>query len=84
VKVVEVWWTDTTNVAGGWHDADELQDFAINQKWECHNIGWLVYEDKDCVVLAGRQTTDGKHTGMVERIPKKMITKQLGISLEEK
>lgn len=76
MKLIEVFWTDTTNVAGGWHDEDELKDFATNMKWECSNVGWLVHEDDDCVVLAGRLTVDGKHTGLVERIPKQMITKR--------
>lgn len=75
-KLVRIWWTDTTNVAGGWYDPDELKDFATNQIWRCSNIGWLIYEDDDCVVLAGRLTNDLSQVGLVERIPRKMIERQ--------
>lgn len=74
--LTQVWWTDTTNVAGGWHDEDELKEFATNEVWRCSNVGWLVHEDANCVVLAGRRTNDGKYTGLIERIPKKMIEKR--------
>lgn len=71
---MEVTWTDCTNVAGGWHDADELAAFATNGAWECANAGWLVYEDDLCYVLAGRLTTDGQQAGLIERIPRSAVT----------
>jgi hypothetical protein len=76
MKLERVWWTDTTNVAGGWHDHDELQYFATNQKWACNNTGWVVYEDDYCVVLSGRMTNDHTQFGLVERIPKRMIERR--------
>jgi hypothetical protein len=72
--LLQVSWTDTTNVAGGWHDDDELATFAADEVWECTNTGWLVYEDDKCLVLAGRMTDDGDHVGLLERIPKTAIT----------
>ena len=42
--------------------------------WKSSNTGWLVYEDEQCIVLAARMTDDGKHAGLVERIPKAAIT----------
>jgi len=74
--LMQVWWTDATNVAGTWHDADELADFATNGAWECSNTGWLVHEDDSCYVLAGRMTDDGKHCGLIERIPKTAVTRE--------
>lgn len=73
-KLVQVWWTDTTNVAGGWHDEDDLAEFARSGAWRCSNTGWLVHEDEYCYVLAGRMTDDGKNVGLVERIPKVAVT----------
>ena len=67
---------DATNRAGGWHDAGDLDDFAVNGAWEASNTGWLVYEDEYCYVLAGRMTNDGKHVGLVERIPKTAVTRK--------
>lgn len=73
MKLERIWWTDVTNVAGGWHDDDELKEFATSKRYECNNTGWNVHEDDDCVVLAGRMTNDGNHVGLVERIPKRII-----------
>ncbi len=73
-ELIQVWWTDTTNVAGGWHDEEDLAAFATNGAWKSSNTGWLVHEDETCVVLAGRMTDDGKNVGLVERIPKAAIT----------
>lgn len=72
--LVQVWWTDVTNVAGGWHAPAELAGFATDGAWECSNTGWLVHEDDKCVVLAGRMTDDGSQVGLIERIPKSAIT----------
>jgi len=72
--LIQVWWVDATNVAGGWHDEEDLGGFATNGAWKSSNTGWLVYEDELCIVLAGRMTDDGKNVGLVERIPKAAIT----------
>jgi hypothetical protein len=73
--LMSVSWTDATNVAGGWHDADDLAEFATNGAWEASNTGWLVWEDEHCYVLAGRMTDDGKNVGLIERIPKRAVTR---------
>ena len=75
-SLLQLSWTDCTNVAGGWHDADDLEHFAVNGAWETTNIGWLVYEDDKCYVLAGRMTDDGKNVGLIERIPKTAVLKK--------
>lgn len=73
--LVQISWTDCTNVAGGWHDTDDLREFAQDGAWKCSNTGWLVYEDSQCYVLAGRMTDDGEQVGLIERIPKAAVTK---------
>lgn len=73
--LLRLWWTDATNVAGGWHDEDDLASFASNGAWETSNTGWLVHEDTLCYVLAGRMTDDGQHVGLIERIPKAAVTR---------
>ena len=78
--LLQLSWTDCTNVAGGWHDDSDLEHFATNGAWEASNTGWLVYEDEKCYVLAGRMTDDGKHVGLVERIPKAAVTAKTVLS----
>jgi hypothetical protein len=78
--LIQVWWTDATNVAGGWHDDGDLAHFATNGAWEASNTGWLVHEDDLCYVLAGRMTEDGRNVGLVERIPKAAVTRKVILS----
>lgn len=73
-RLVQLSWVDATNVAGGWHDSSELDEWAANGAWEASNTGWVVYEDDGCYVLAGRMTDDGQHVGLLERIPKRAVT----------
>lgn len=74
--LLRLWWTDVTNVAGGWHDAEALDEFATNGAWAASNTGWLVYEDEHCYVLAGRMTDDGDNVGLIERVPKAAVTRK--------
>lgn len=68
-----VTWEDTTNIAA-WQDAEEIAEFARDGGWRCQNIGWIVYEDDDCVVVAARRAFDKQaHHGLAERIPKRAI-----------
>ena len=64
-------WVDATNVAT-WLDADELNEWAKDGGWICQNVGWVSYEDDDCVVLSARRSNSG-HWGLSERIPKQAI-----------
>jgi hypothetical protein len=80
--LMQVWWTDATNVAGGWHDAADLEHFATDGAWEASNTGWLVHEDDLCYVLAGRMTDDGRNVGLIERIPKAAVTRKLVFASE--
>jgi hypothetical protein len=73
-RLARVSWVDATNVAGGWHDADDLAEWAANGAWEASNTGWIVHEDDSCYVLAGRMTDDGQNVGLLERVPKRAVT----------
>jgi hypothetical protein len=71
--IVEVVWEDTTNVAE-WQSHEEMIAWATESGWIAHNIGYLVYEDRDCVVVAARVVHDEeRHVGLAERIPRQAI-----------
>lgn len=74
-KVVR--WEDTTNIAE-WSTPEEVAAFAADGSWICENVGWVVHEDDDCVVVAARRTLDGRHFGLFERIPKRAIIEEGG------
>lgn len=73
LPLVVVEWEDTTNV-GNWLNQDELAEFVTDGSWRCVNVGYLVHEDDDCVVLSARLADDSdRHVGLTERIPKRAI-----------
>lgn len=72
IEVIE--WTDATNIAT-WTDLDELAEWAKEGGFVCRNIGYVTYEDDDCVVLSARIALDAEPAqhGLFERLPKGMI-----------
>lgn len=74
-SLVVVEWIDTTNIAT-WEKLDEIAEWAKDGGFVCRNVGYLVYEDNDCVVLAARIAleADPQQVGLFERVPKGVIT----------
>ena len=70
-------WVDTMNVAT-WQPLAEVEGWATGGGFACRNVGYLVFEDDACVVLAGRFNLDGavSQVGLAERIPKGMIQRR--------
>jgi hypothetical protein len=68
-------WVDATNVAE-WVPLDEVSDWASCGGWVCRNVGYLVHEDDECVVLAARiaLAAEPVQVGLFERIPKAIIS----------
>lgn len=73
LTVVE--WTDATNIPT-WATLTEIAEWAGGGGFICHNVGYLVYEDDECVVLAARLAFDAEppQAGLYERIPKDIIS----------
>jgi hypothetical protein len=72
--LVVVEWVDTTNIAT-WEDLDTIAEWAKDGGFICRNVGYLIHEDDDCVVLAARIALDGEphQVGLFERVPKGVI-----------
>ena len=72
--LIEVRWTDTTCIAK-WVEVGELGEWAQEGGWECSTVGYMLYQDEDCIVIAARLALDAEPTqcGLVERIPKGVI-----------
>lgn len=73
-RLVVVEWEDSTNVQE-WTPIAELGEWAADGGWRVRNVGYLVYEDDECVVLAGRLAwhVEPPQAGLYERIPKRAI-----------
>lgn len=71
--LVVVRWEDTTNIAG-WCTPEEITEFATDGGWICENVGWLIRDDDECIVLSARRSSDAQqHRGLTERIPRRSI-----------
>lgn len=70
--LVVVEWEDATNVAE-WADIEEAIAFNFSFDYHVRNVGYMIRNDDECVIVAGRCTDDSKAVGLVERIPKSMV-----------
>ena len=72
--LVVVEWVDTTNIPT-WEDLADIGEWATDGGFICRNVGYLVHEDNDCVVLAARiaLVAEPQQVGLFERIPKGVI-----------
>lgn len=72
-ELVLVTWEDTINIAA-WQTPADVAEWAGEGGWICQNIGWLIHQDDNCVVIAGRRCRDEQHhVGLAERIPRRAI-----------
>ena len=70
--LVVVHWEDTTNVAD-WQSRQEVIEFASDGAWICENVGWVIVDNDDCIVLSGRRAGKINQYGLTERIPKRNV-----------
>jgi len=73
--LVLVEWVDATNIPT-WENLAEIAEWAKDGGFVCRNVGYLVHEDDDCIVLAARVAFDAEppQVGLFERLPKTIIT----------
>jgi hypothetical protein len=71
-QLVVVEWEDASNI-GGWGDLEQAQRFESDFDYHCTNIGYLIRDDAECVIVAARASGDFGAVGLVERIPRGMV-----------
>src|ERR1044072_285568 len=71
-RLAIVRWEDTTNIAA-WSTPEEVVEFARDGAWVSENVGWVVADNDDCIVLAARRTVDMAHVGLYERITPRAV-----------
>lgn len=79
--LLKITWVDAHNNQGSWANEEELQSFAKDEAYQVTQVGYKVYEDDLCIVLAARLSKPsedyGQSFGMLERIPKKLIDSEV-------
>lgn len=75
--LLKIKWVDAHNNQGAWVNQEELEAFGKDEAFKVTQVGYKVYEDDLCIVLAARLSEPseeyGQSFGMIERIPKKLI-----------
>jgi hypothetical protein len=72
MEAVIIDWDDSCALDGGiWHDKEAVEELKSHK---CRSIGWVVKENKDCVVLVS-STSDHQFSGDI-CIPKSAIKKR--------
>jgi hypothetical protein len=77
-ELVDIQWVDAHNNQGAWvYGTDGVEEFAKDVRFNVAQVGWLVFEDGECVVIASRVSKsadpDEMAFGQLERIPKGVI-----------
>lgn len=75
--LLKITWVDAHNNQGAWVTQDDLHEFGRDEAYRVTQVGYKVWEDELCIVLASRLSKPskeyGQSFGMLERIPKKLI-----------
>lgn len=83
-KIYLVEWQDAHSVAG-WHTNESIKKFIDEERCICINIGWILHEDKDEIVMAHRKLkwseTGDDEWGLLQKIPKTWIRKKVILKL---
>jgi hypothetical protein len=72
MKIVEVTWTDIEELAGGWHDQEDVDRFiSENRSRTVKHVGYLYEEDEKYIVLV--DSLAGDEFGTLNIIPRGCI-----------
>lgn len=78
-KLFLIEWHDAHS-GSGWYNDDEVVKFINKEKCICSEVGWLISESKDEIVVACRRMKwkeeGDAEWGMLQKIPKSWIRKK--------
>lgn len=84
-KVYFVEWHDAHSHAG-WHNDEDVENFINEQRCIIQEVGWIVAENKDEIVMSSSrskfsESTDTCEWGALQKIPKAWIRKKVCYTL---
>ena len=77
-RLIYLKWLDAYS-DGGWKTPQQVCEFINHEDCICENVGWLVYEDENTIVISARRLcwSDPKEEtyefGLFQKIPKPWI-----------
>lgn len=85
MKLIYIEWYDAHGRSGGWFQSNELKEWARRQENFVAEVGWLIEETKEYLLLANKQWTgsnaDEHDLGGITKIPKTWIRKRKTIKV---
>lgn len=79
-KLYYIKWCDATSAENAWYTKDEAIEWANTENWQIENIGWLLRETKEYILLCTKRSTDRDFEpqfGNLFKIPKTWIRKKV-------
>jgi hypothetical protein len=84
-KVTYIKWCDATSNENAWRTLDEALDWADNENWEVENIGWILKETREYILLATKRSKETEDLdsqyGNLFKIPKTWIRERKNVKL---
>lgn len=84
--LIYIEWSDSTTLDDGWKEIDEIIDWADNSNWVIRQVGYLIKETKEHIVLASQHNPQIDYTDQYStfhKIPKTRIMSRKYINLNE-
>lgn len=75
-------WADSVNALDGWRTLDECVEWDRDVVFTVQQVGWILKEDKNSILIAGRRNLQGnlddisEEYGLIQKIPKAWILKR--------
>ena len=76
IKKEEIHWDDAYHLTDTWLSKEQIAEKYKEGAFKVCNMGWVIFEDKKYVILAGKRDMRWGDYGFVMMIPKGMITKR--------
>ena len=54
--ILKVVWIDAAEHKTGWYDIGDVKEWGKNEEFYVNHVGYLIYEDKDYIVLSSMVT----------------------------
>ena len=77
MQLVKIGWADAIENLNGWHTLEEALEWAKDDNWIVHQVGWILEETKDYILLSSKQNdaSGGRDStfGGLFKIPKPWV-----------
>ena len=75
-KLLEIEWDDAFHLTDSWSSLEDIAATYKQKRFRVTNIGWLLYEDRDFMILGSKHSADWHDWGGVIMIPRKVVIRK--------